>query len=427
MQVVINKKSFLKSLFLLPYFGMILAGLMLPSDGNHSVFAPKSVTFIGAFTFTWLYFLFKKNHRLSQVKLMGFTFAFASFLLLWLFLGITQDPSSIDGTKDQFKLFVITLSFAIITLYLVSEDFLTPQKVIRVAIFANVAFSSAKLSLVVLHLAKIIDMWKFLEKIGIRFMSMEVAGGFSRFQTSVDIITPFLIFFVLQSKRLELGLSKKFIWYFCTVSIISTVFSFSRFLMGVAFMSFFLYWMTLNLSKLSKALTFFAFVIFITSYFVGFEVIAKIVERRFFSHDNDYSDLVRVQQIEALLEEFFNTPYIGNGLGGHAKNLIRDGAFVHSYEVQWVAFLMQFGLIGIVILIIPLVIIASKLVVTRFTRLRWGFFGMFLIWLFSGFTNPFMISLQSGIIYTIFLLAAMILNNKDFMEEHNKILHERSS
>ena len=419
MHLVINRTSLLKFLFLIPYFGMIVAGLMLPSDGNHGLLSPKSLTFMGSFMLVCLYFFMKGNPRLSQLKLLGFTFAFASFLLVWFFLGFTQDPHEFSGTKDQFKLFVITLSFAIITLYLISEEFLIPQKVIHAVVYANTAFSTLKLTLVVLHLAKVVDMWRVLEKVGIRFMSMEVAGGFARFQTSVDIITPFLIFFVLQSDRLNLGFSKKFKWYFCFISIVSTVFSFSRFLMGVAFMSFFLYWMTLKLSRLGKALVLSGIMAFIAAYIIGFDVIAKVIERRFFSSDNDYSDLVRLQQIEALMEEFYLSPYIGNGIGGHAKNLIRDGAFVHSYEVQWVAFLMQFGLIGLSFLIIPLGVISSKLVIAKFSRVRWAFFGMFLIWLFAGFTNPFMISLQSGIIYTIFLLAAIILKEQSLRPLHN--------
>ena len=58
-------------------------------------------------------------------------------------------------------------------------------------------------------------MFRLLDLVGIRYMSMAMLqGNLSRLQTSVDIITPFLLLFVLQAKRLNLGLSKRFIYLY---------------------------------------------------------------------------------------------------------------------------------------------------------------------------------------------------------------------
>jgi len=397
------------SLFLLPYFAMIVAGLVLPSDGNHGLMTPKSLSFLGSCFLIMCYFIARRSAKFEQLQMLSFMFSMISLLLLWLYLGAINDSDNWAGVFDQFKIFVITLSFVIVTLYLVSEGFLTPQRILRFIIFANFFYSSAKLLLVALHTLRVVNMWSVTAKLGIRFMSMEMVGGFSRFQTSVDVVTPFFILFVLQSDVLGLGFSKRFKFFYCLISAISILFSFSRFLMGVAFMSGVLYWATLSPKRFLKALVIVLVMLCVFIALVGPEAIFTIIHRRFFSNDNYYSDLTRVQQIEALMEQYYEAPYLGQGLGGYVKNMIRDGGLTYSYEVQWVAFLMQLGLFGLTLLLIPVFYISSKFILCSFDRVKWSFFGMFLIWLFSGFTNPFLISLASGIVYSMFLLAGAIL------------------
>lgn len=412
--IVINKSSLKRTLFLLPYFLMIISGLMLPSDGNHGLMTPKSLSFLGSVYLAIMYFIARQKASIHQLRTLVFMFAMVSFLLLWMFLGTTTDVENWGGIYDQFKIFVITLSFVIITLYWISEGMLTAKKFIRTVILSNSIYSLSKLFLVLLHMLHIINMWTVTEKLGIRFMSMEMAGGLSRFQTSVDIVTPFLIFFVLQSDRLNLGFGKRFKIFYCIISAVSILFSFSRFLMGVGFMSGVLYWITLNHKAIARALGLCFIAAFCFVLVIGPETVAQIIYKRFFSMDNYLSDLTRVQQIDALMEQYVSAPYFGQGLGGYVKNFIRDGGLTYSYEVQWVAFLMQFGLIGITLLMVPIGLISAPFLLrSSFSRIHWAFFGLFLIWLLSGFTNPFLISLASGIIYSMFLAAAIQLENSN--------------
>jgi len=107
-------------------------------------------------------------------------------------------------------------------------------------------------------------------------------------------------------------------------------------------------------------------------------------------------------------------------MGGYAESYVRDTKVRHSYEVQWVAFLMQFGLIGMLFLLLPLCFVCWKFCKPPFTIAKLSFFFLFILWLLSGFTNPFLISLTSGIIYSIFILAGMILNTPDICIQHNR-------
>jgi hypothetical protein len=405
------------SIFAWPYFVMLLTGLMLPSDGNHGLLSPKSLAFIASFFSLTTYFILRRQISHYQLKLLLFTLCAISFLWLWFIFGFIFDSTQMAGAVDQFKLFIITLSVSIMTLYLISEKLASPQKIIRIVIYANFTYSLIKLTLVALHLLNIINMWSVLEAMGIRFMSMLILHGIARLQTSVDIITPFLLFFVLQSTPLKLVLSKNFQRIFSVISILSIFLSFSRFLIMVGAVSYLLYWMTLSASRISKGLFSLIVVCFIATYLIGTENVAQIFEQRFLSSDNTSSDQTRVDQIHALLNEFYQTPYLGMGMGGKARDVVRDHELQHSYEVQWVAFLMQFGVIGILFLCVPLAMISQFFVSSTFSRVKSSFFVLFLLWLFSGFTNPFLISLTSGIVYSIFLAAGDILSSHDEREE----------
>ena len=66
------------------------------------------------------------------------------------------------------------------------------------------------------------------------------------------------------------------------------------------------------------------------------------------------------------MNELESTPILGRGLGGYVENLVRDGIIQYSYEVQWVAFLMQFGLTWIYGTAYPVLFIFYKLVYPPF-------------------------------------------------------------
>lgn len=410
MILTINFPKLKTFFFLFPYFAMIVIGLISPSDGNHGIMTPKSLSFIGSVLFFLAFIFTQRSVKIYQFKLFGFAGAMMTFLLIWLFIGFMSDHGDFSSAIDQFKIFCITIAFVMMTLYAVSESLVKRETIIKVMIFSNFAYSLIKLTLILLHFFSIVNLFAFMEVLGLRFMSMDITAGLSRFQTSVDIVTPFFMLFVLQSDQLNLGFSKKFKSIYCFFSIISIFFSFSRFLMAVAACSGLFYCLTLNKKNLFKAVLIALFVILVFIYSIGIEHFTVMIERRFFSNDNYYSDLTRSQQIHALLGQFIEVPYLGMGLGGHVKNFVRDNAILHSYEVQWVAFLMQFGLIGTLLLLIPVGYICFQFFV--FSRVHLSFLSLFLIWLLSGFTNPFLISLASGIIYSIFLLAADLLNKK---------------
>lgn len=397
-------------LLVFTYLVMLIFGLTLPSDGNHGMFTPKSLAFLAAAASFFIFLIGHRSYSRTQMKATVFALLAIAFLFFWYGIGVNQDPLRPSGQYDQFKVFMITLFVPYLTYYMLKQRLITIEKVLKTAIYANFSYCLIKVILMGLHVLHVINIWKFMNATGLRFMSMEILGDLGRIQTSVDIVTPYLIFFVLQSEQLGLTLSRRFKWAYFVISLLSNFLSFSRLLLFVYLISLLFYWLTLKLSSIIKTLVaalfcFAALVVVITP-----GKVVQVVEKRLFSNDNFYSDRTRGDQISAMMNACDYDPFFGKGLGGYTPECIRDHLLPHAYEVQWVAFLMQFGIIGLLFLFVPIAIISWKIIEPPITRLKLAFFLLFGLWLTSGFTNPFLISLTSGIIYTLFFLAGEKLN-----------------
>lgn len=404
-----------RSFVLLPYFILIIAGLTVPSDGGHGILSLKSLAFLATVSTVSLYLTASQKLSLSQFKILCFLLCSLTFLLAWMMISLAYGETPTSSAWDQFKICWLTVSVVAISVFVVTEKLISYATLLKTIIFANCVYSTFKVGLVLLHLMGIIHMWSIVDALGIRFMSMSILGGMPRLQTSIDIATPFLLFFFLQGKQLGITWNKRFRYFYLAVSIFAIFLSFSRFLMFVAALSFFLHFLTLQFRILVRALPIFLIACVVGLSLIGFDNVYMIVERRLFSNDNHASDQTRIEQVDALMEEHQQFPVFGKGLGGFAAKSIRDGQIMHSYEVQWVAFLMQFGLIGIVLVLLPMGMIVIKILTRPLNGSKIGLFVLFLSWLFSGFTNPFLISLTSGILYTVFLLGG-----KALLENHPK-------
>jgi len=408
----------LKSLLLFPYFILIVAGLTVPSDGGHGLLSIKSLSFIATAVGVLLYILLNKKFSIIQFKVVCFIIASMGFLTLWGITSIGYGEISDGNAFDQFKLFFLTVSVVAITIYLVSENIISFATFLKTVLYANFAFSATKISLIILHLFGMIDLWSMVERFGIRVMGMQIVGNVFRFQASIDIATPFLLFFFLQAPLFGISWSKRFRFLYLAISLVAIFLSFSRFLLFVGVLSLILHAVTLRLSTIVRSLPLLVIGLVLGLSWLGLDDAYTVVERRLLSIDNSTSDRIRTDQINAMMEEHETFPFMGKGLGGYATDYIRDDKIRHSYEVQWVAFLMQFGLLGIAAILSALGMIGVTILSLPWTRAKIGLFLMYLCWLLSGFTNPFLISLTSGILYSLFFLAGRRLRTTTTDKDH---------
>lgn len=396
-----------------PYLLLLAVALIMPSDGNHGLFSPKSLSFLFACASTSLLLLIQRSISFCQIKIISFFLFTIAFLIVWIFFSAINSYADWVGQSDQAKLFLITISVPLIASSLVRERLLAPQSIFKTVFYANFFYCISKLLLVIGNAFGFISLWSAMNLLGIRFMQMGIYGGLERVQTSVDIVTPFIIFFVLKANSLSVKLPRWFIWIYLFVSCLANFLSFSRFLIFVYICSIVLFMLTLPMRRFLRWIVAAMSLVSIAIVYIGWEPVAQVVERRLFSNDSYLSDEVRVDQMRYLLQEHEKYPWLGKGVGGSVDGYVRDYQLRHSYEVQWAAFLMQFGVFGLLVLWIPLLLIAWRFISIPFSTDKAAFLALFGLWIFSGFTNPFLISLTSGVVYALFYLAGDVVRHQN--------------
>lgn len=406
--------GWLKTLLIWPYFALVIAGLVVPSDGSHGFLNIKALAYVATVGSVGCYALIVQKIDRTQWGLVCFLALSFLFLLTWFGIAAIHEETPLNSAWDQWKIFWLTISFVVITAYLNKEGLVPFDKLLKTIIYANFAYSALKVIMVFLLVLGYFDVLALMTKLGFRFMSMDITGKIPRFQTSMDIATPFLLFFFLKGPRAGIHWSRGFRICYLFFSACAILLSFSRLLAFVGILSVFLHGFSTrnSMAVLVRSIALLVMSVSIGVAWIGIDESYAIVEKRLYSRANYISDLVRQRQIEALLEEHEQVPLLGKGLGSYAPNVIRDSQLKYSYEVQWVAFLMQFGVVGLLCILGAVGLIANKILSYPLTREKVCLFVLFLAWLAAGFTNPFLISLSSGILYSLFLLGGYAFSDR---------------
>jgi hypothetical protein len=211
--------------------------------------------------------------------------------------------------------------------------------------------------------------------------------GLQRLQFPSDIIAPFLIAcYVGEGKKLKDG-----ILLFCIAGVI--LLSFSRYLFAFYFLGTLLraFWI-----KKVDFITLLNIIVSVACVIVLFESILA----RFASADTAVSDQIRVDQIHYLKIGIAKFPLLGSGIGSEVHDYLRSPETPYFYEAQWYATTMQMGFLGVFWYVL-------NMLLALYVPLRRNYIAfsvIFLVWVFSGFTNPFLIALGSAFGLTILLL-----------------------
>lgn len=112
-----------------------------------------------------------------------------------------------------------------------------------------------------------------------------------------------------------------------------------------------------------------------------------------FDFNNTTSGIIRKQQTDALIKGWYNNTFFGQGIGSYAKDCIRSSSTPWSYEMVYISFLHQFGIIGVIIyfgLVINMCIcIINKAKINKkISAYYLSFFVGMVCFLIAGATNP---------------------------------------
>jgi O-antigen ligase/polysaccharide polymerase Wzy-like membrane protein len=399
-------KTIFEKLGVLFYSILIFSSVFLPSG---SLFGINLKIFF--FLLTLFFLLLDLTSQPKKIKLSPefVLICLFSFLIIifWLCIAFFYDENELSSVLSAFKNFSVTLLIIFVSFFLYSQNRLSLNYFLKLLFVSNFTFSLIKIAIVALLFSGSLNIdvfFQYLEKISsINPVSGQIMEGVTRLQLINDILTPFLLFFMFQHKKF--GFKVKFIYQkaYELISIFSILLSYSRFIWFIAVVSY-LFHCTLN-KKMKTLATF----LFISAILVSIPSIRETLGNRFFSADTSSSDEIRQVQYKALIDEISGFPIFGKGVGGYTKEVIRDDEEHYTYELQWLAFLLQFGAIGFLFLLL-LVFIVSVPLFSKLTKLTLAVLALYFLWLFSGFTNPYLISSTSGVMFSLFLITAFQLN-----------------
>lgn len=147
--------------------------------------------------------------------------------------------------------------------------------------------------------------------------------------------------------------------------------------------------------------------------------ISAALNDRFQGNDAKVSDEARTSQKHALLTEIYKRPLLGMGLGSYDRSMVRSPLNKFSYEQEYYAFFMQFGVVGFICIIVSTALMFYLMLNVNNIALRsvkWLILFNFLIWMAKPLFNPNFTSASSAAI--IMALIAFSYVSSQSEEKH---------
>lgn len=387
----------------------------LPYLAQGAIFAFLSLPFESP-VFFWVKFLalfslsiFAGIMARKDKKSLFFCAAFFLFLAFWATLSLLRNTTSIELILLEFKDFASLWLIMCVFACFFQKKVLTCQFYVQTVIRAAVLLSILKLLLIFGTFfyqsggSNFSEFGALAKWGGIRYISYPMSATIYRVQFGPDIIIPFLIFILFNAEKTGIAFKKIELYSYPVFFLLSVFFVYSRY---IYFLTLLVYLFSIIANR--KNLLHITLV-------SGFSVAAilgltgggayQIVENRSlpYSAENRYSAIGRETQIKPLLSEFYSHPILGKGLGSYVPGVVRDERLKYTYEVQILAMLMKFGVLGMIILCFFMIALYSRpILASAAVRVDLPLLSLFFFWLLSGFTNPYLVSSYSAVIFILF-------------------------
>lgn len=383
------------------------------------VFIPASSFFelkIAIIFFSLFFLVFKvlksKVIYLSTVKL-GATIFFIFFMfVLSLFYSVIIHG---EMTPSHFRAFFSYAGFfLVIAIFLISFDlkYISVSFFYKSLIMSSFFYGVAKLMLVLLPLFGVLSvrelkdiLFTYVGSVTYEFWTEN--APIARISFGNDIIIPFVVALIPFFSGINL-FPRYFIIAFSILSYIGGVFSFTRYIWLIYVFIFFYDFFIIKKRYLlgGGVATFIAVMIFILFQFDWFGDIVSIR-----SGDTTSLDTKSLQS-DLLLNEWLQYPFFGKGIGSYIPMFLRSDYQPYIYEVQWSALLMQFGAIGLALLLGAFLILFRNVFFLKHNRIY--IYTLILLWFGAAFTNPYLFIMSSSVVYLLFInLNCLIKDNHE--------------
>ena len=289
------------------------------------------------------------NKRLNRVALIALATS-----VCFIFWGIC------NGAPGAIKIMSVYLMWPILYFVFIAtcSNYRTIYMLIKTFIYVGILVCLMNLLLLInATLLNIGTLSKLAESLNIGF---GLYDGYIEFSSPSLSVAPLLFyfsftFFILNDRHILV--SNKTIVLAILSSLITILFSGRRAFWLMVLVAPFVIYIFCKLAKYRARklkyllpVSFFLAFILLIEIFVFFDY--QILYETFvssFDFEEDLSNSIRAEQYTALVDRWIESPLIGHGLGAYAPQCIRSEISVWSYELSYLALLMNVGIIGFIL------------------------------------------------------------------------------
>lgn len=377
---------------------LLFLAVSLPSG---SVFGLPNIKILvlGLFLVVLVIYTFANHDGFSPADIV-FLFVVSSCLLLWSLVGVFNGQGNGSEVFYQAKDIASTIVLAWASYFVIRKNIVRPETVIRAVIYGCFALSAMKLAVIAAALSHDVDVTEKVQAAfgEFSFVSGPIVPGLFRLEFPSDILQPFALFALLAPKVSGVRFGRIWTLVMLLAMLPSGFFAFSRYTWTVYVVAVLA---ALMVQRNWKVLVV-TVVAALTFYGAYRDVFSTVFESRFLSEGTEISDYARIEQAKAMIDEVERRPILGKGMGSHATAFVELETHSYSYEIQWLAFLMQFGAVGLTAILLLIWAAMRDLIAARHFAKLWLCL-LYLLWLLASFTNPHLTSSFAGAAFALFM------------------------
>jgi len=289
-------------------------------------------------------------------------------------------------------------------------------------------YSSIKVGLIALSVVGLVSTNSIIELIGgiganIVAHSFGGSNGALRLQSGNDIVALFS-FVLMPIVGWRISFSKSFKVLFSIIVGLSLVLTLARYIWLVLVFWFVFFTFvdseTFHVRRNIDAALRVFFLVIIIGGMLGLlysnSNLGEIVRARLFDSSSNKN---KVEQTGILLEYWTRAPILGHGLGSYVPHYIRNSELPFLYENQVASFFVQFGVVGVCIMGFLVLDLYKLLLPRSMMSIRTSKIYILIsliLFVISGIFNPYLISLNSSLIYFLFYFVAVYCTKRNTAE-----------
>lgn len=371
----------------------------------------KLISF-GLFLSSFLIYVVTSGPLFSRGEVIGMALV-AVALCFWSLVGVLYGQTDAGQILSEIRQIASAIWVAWLCNFAIRRGLVSTKRLITVIIYGMFCVSAVKVALEAASFFSNIDPIQIAQSVfGEQIQGYPILFGLVRLDFGQDIVGAFALFALLAPSvsGVRFGRTSKII--ICIVVVLGAGFlTWARAIWFVYVVSIIVA-MIVQRSWKAMAVAILAVLVLGVLYY---DVFNTLYEVRFVT-EAESSDPVRTEQAIALAEEVEARPILGKGMGAHLDNDSRDLPQKYSYEVQWLAFLMQFGIVGEFGILLLIGASARDLVMAKHPAKPWVFL-LFALWLLESWVDPHMTSSYAGATFGLFMAMFYRMRNAKLNSE----------